>query len=133
MNKKIFKTLEYNKIIEMLLERSHSPMGKEQVDSLMPSPDIEDVKKRQKETADAVKISSRKGRIPLGGLKDIRLALKRVDIGGILVSTDLLKVADVLRCAKRVKDYAKDERNPETYPALDKIFEQISANNKGNK
>ena len=125
MNNKVLKTLEYNKIIEKLFSKTHSPMGKEKVEALMPSPDIEEVKKRQGETADAVAMSLKRGRIPLGGLKDIRMPLKRVDIGAILASTDLLHVADVLRCAKRVKDYAKDERKQESYPSLDGIFEQI--------
>ena len=125
MNNKVLKTLEYNKIIEKLLSKAHSPMGMEKVKALLPSPDINEVRKRQQETADAVSMSSRKGRIPLGGLKDIRMSLKRVDIGAILASTDLLHIADVLRCAKRAKDYAKDDRKPEVYPALDGIFEQI--------
>jgi len=125
MNNKVLKTLEYNKIIEKLLGKTHSPMGKEKVKALMPSSNMEEVQKRQQETADGVTMSFQKGRIPLGGLKDIRMALKRVDIGASLASTELLHIADVLRCAKRVKDYAKDERKQESYPALDEIFEQI--------
>lgn len=125
MNKKVLKTLEYNKIIEKLLSKAHSPMGIEQIKALMPSSDIAEVTKRQKETADAVSMSFRKGRIPMGGLKDIRIALKRVDIGAVLASTELVYIADVMRCAKRVKDYAKDNGKGEVYPALDPIFEQL--------
>lgn len=125
MNDKVLKTLEYNKIIERLLSFVHSPMGKEQINKLLPSPCIDEVSKRQSETADAVTISLRKGKIPLGGLKDIRIALKRVEIGAILSSTELLEVSDVLRSAKRVKDYRKDECKEEEYPALDEIFEQV--------
>ena len=125
MNSKVLKTLEYNKIIEKLLSKAHSPMGSEKIKALMPSPEIEEVRKRQRETADAVSMSFRKGRIPMGGLKDIRISLKRVDVGAVLGSSDLLHIADVMRCAKRVKAYAKDEGKEYTYPALDPIFEQI--------
>ncbi|HHX59819.1 MAG TPA: endonuclease MutS2 [Epulopiscium sp.] len=125
MNSKVLKTLEYNKIIEKLLSKAHSPMGIEKIKALMPSSDIEEVTKRQKETADAVSMSFRKGRIPMGGLKDIRIALKRVEIGAVLASTELVHIADVMRCAKRVKDYAKNEGKEQFYPALDPIFEQV--------
>ena len=125
MNDKVLETLEYNKIIAKLLSKAHSPMGIEKIKALMPSSDIKEVSKRQKETANAVSMSFRKGRIPMGGLKDIRIALKRVEIGAVLASSDLLHIADVMRCAKRVKDYSKDEGKEYSYPALDHIFEQI--------
>lgn len=125
MNSKVLETLEYNKIMEKLLSKAHSPMGKEKIYALLPSSDIEEVTKRQKETADAVGMSFKKGRIPMGGLKDIRTGLKRVGIGAVLASTELIHIADVMRCAKRVKDYSKDEGKEEFYPALDQIFEQV--------
>lgn len=125
MNDKALKTLEYNKIIEQLLGYAHSPMGKEQVEALLPSDDIGEVRKRQKETADGVKLSFKRGRIPLGGLKDIRVGMKRAEIGAVLSSVELLHMADVLRCAKRVKDYSTDDRKEEVYPALDEIFARV--------
>ncbi|NLI89655.1 MAG: endonuclease MutS2 [Epulopiscium sp.] len=126
MNKKVLNTLEYNKIIDKLLSKAHSVMGKEKVEGLLPSSDIEEVSRRQSQTSDAVSMAFRKGSIPMGGLRDIRPALKRIEIGAILSSTELIHIADVIRCAKGVKDYTKEEGKERSYPEIDMIFEKVT-------
>lgn len=125
MNEKVLHTLEYDKIIEKLVHYAVSPMGKKMAGELVPSSALGEIVENQKETTDAVSMSLRKGGIPLGGLKDIRSALKRVRVGGVLSIAELLYVADVLRVCRKVKNYAKDERKQEVYETLDPLFAAI--------
>ncbi|WP_058486441.1 endonuclease MutS2 [Defluviitalea phaphyphila] len=126
MEEKTLKTLEYDKIIEKLANYAVSPMAKEIIMNLKPSSNYNKIIKMQKETSDAVSMILRKGSIPLGGFKDVRNALKRVKIGGILSATELLYIADLLRVCRKVKNYYKDERKQESYETLNSLFEEIT-------
>lgn len=125
MEDRTLKTLEYNKIIQKLANYAVSPMAKEMAEHLRPSSEYSEVIRMQKETSDAVSMILRKGSIPLGGFRDTRSALRRVKIGGILSTTELIHIADLLRVCKKVKNYSKDERKQETYETLDPLFEGI--------
>ena len=125
MNKKALQTLEYPKILSQLAHYAVSSMGKDKARALTPSIDREEIQAFQRETSDAASMIIRKGGIPLGGLKDIRAALKRVRIGGILSMEELLHIADVLRVCHKVKSYAQRENEEEGYPSLEPLFQNI--------
>ena len=84
MNERTLKKLEFHKIKEMLKAHAVTESGKERVEALLPSSDYEEVVKLQQETAEALAMSVKKGKAPLGSTKEIRTALKRVEIGAIL-------------------------------------------------
>ena len=65
MNTKCLKTLEYNKIIDMLESHAISGLGKEQVRNLKPMTDIGSIESAQMETSDALKRIYKKGTIPM--------------------------------------------------------------------
>jgi len=125
MNEKALKVLEYNKIKQMLVGYAISPMGKEKAQQLEPVNDIFEINSWQAQTTDAVSMSLRKGKIPLYGLKDIRGSLKRAEMGGALNIEELLHVGEVLRTARQVKNYSKDERKQEVYESLEPFFDSI--------
>ena len=125
MNEKALKTLEYHKILTRLEHYAVSPMGKEKASHLKPSTNIEEIRSFQRETSDASSMIIRKGGIPLGGLKDIRGALKRSRIGGVLSMEELLYIADVLRVCYKVKSYARLETEEEGYKSLEPLFQNI--------
>ena len=54
MNKKALKTLEYNKIIDKLVDLAVSGLGKEKAKNLIPMTDINEIKISQQETGDAL-------------------------------------------------------------------------------
>lgn len=56
MNKKVLKTLEYNKIIDRLSDCACSELGKEKCRKLEPISDLNKIKNLQKETADALSL-----------------------------------------------------------------------------
>ncbi len=129
MNEKALKTLEFNKIKRMLVERTISVMGKEKAEELVPTNDLFEINSWQAQTTDAVSMALRRGRIPLYGLKDIRDCLKRAEMGGSLSIEELLNVGSVLRTARQVKNYSKDERKQEIYESLEPFFESIEVLN----
>ena len=72
MNEKVFRTLEFDKILSKLRDYAVSPMGKEMAEELRPSSEAYEINKWQNETSDAYSMIMRKGNIPLGGLREIR-------------------------------------------------------------
>ncbi|GKX32114.1 endonuclease MutS2 [Vallitalea longa] len=122
MNTKVLKTLEYNKIIEQLVSKTSSKMGKELSSSLVPYCDLATINNKQKETSQAATMILRRGSLALGGLKDIRASIKRLFIGGDLSQIELLNIGELLRVAKQVKAYAKSAKDTNTANNLDIIY-----------
>lgn len=125
MNEKALKTLEYTKIRDRLSALALSPMGKEKCDELVPMHDIDAIKREQKETTEAVNMSLKKGRLPLGGIKDIRTQLGRAEAGGVLGIEELMAVGDFLYVCRKVKNYAKQENKADVFPVLEDYFEIV--------
>jgi DNA mismatch repair protein MutS2 len=105
MDNRALKVLEYDKIIQMLQDRTVSSLGRYIAEKLKPSADFDKVRERLKETSDASVFLWRKGSPPFGGIHDIRPSLKRVEIGSMLGIPELLAVGDVLRCGRIIKKY----------------------------
>ena len=110
MNEKVLRVLEYDKIVEKLIERASSALGKGLAGDLRPYTDIDQVNNSQKETTDAVNCILRKGTPPLGGIHDIRNIIKRAEAGGMLNPGDLMKVGDVLRASRNLKGYLSRDK-----------------------
>lgn len=126
MNEKTLKVLEYFKIIDILSEHASSSLGKERILALRPITKITKMQEALQETSETIKIILQKGRIPLGGLNDIRPFLKKAKIGSILSPGELLKIAQVLKTSEEVKSYIKEERNLESpYPITSDIINEI--------
>ncbi|SDZ29619.1 DNA mismatch repair protein MutS2 [Proteiniborus ethanoligenes] len=120
MNEKTLRVLEYGKIIQLLVNKTESSLGKDIASNLSPSIDLEEVEYFQKETDEAVSILIKRGNPPLGGIHDVLPEVKRAEIGSVLSPGGLLKVADTLRAARRIKGflgYDKGDRES-SYPLL---------------
>ena len=105
MNKRSLRILEFNKILSMVAEYATSPMAKRRVDRMKPQRDIEQIRKLQEETNDALNRLNRHGNINFSGLCDIGASIKRLEVQGTLTSKELLDIAAVLQVAKAVKQY----------------------------
>ena len=107
MKSKTLKTLEYTKIIDRLTELASSPLGQEKCRGLVPSKDISEIRKMQRETSDALSRLWKKGAVSFSGTRDIRGSIKRLDIGSTLSQKELLDISSVLNVALRIKPLAK--------------------------
>jgi len=127
LNDKALRILEYNKIIDMLCENTVSPMGRDIAADLKPSGDLNEIKELLQETTEAVNLTLKKGSIPIGGVQDIRMPLKKVKMGSFLEPGELLKVADTLRAARRLKAFMNEDRGEESFPIIEYYIDTLSA------
>ncbi|MEW8973980.1 MAG: endonuclease MutS2 [Tissierellaceae bacterium] len=111
MNSKTLKVLEYNKIINLLLEKAESELGKEKVRQIKPIANKEKVEHLLRETDEALSLLIKRGNPPLYGIHSIKHELKRVKMGGSLTPRGLLKVSDSLRVSRGLKKYIKENES----------------------
>ncbi len=126
LNEKIFKTMEYRKIIDQLIKYTQTPMGKEAADRLVPVPDLEEVKRLLQGTEEAFTVDRLKGAPSFGGIVDMTPAVKRARIGGTLNPHELLGVATTLEGARRIKRYLASMHEEHPAQLLHALSENIS-------
>ena len=119
MDLKALKTLEYNKIIEMLEEHVSSDGAQKMCRELLPMTDIESIRLAQEETSDALTRIFQKGSLSFNGVKDIRTSLKHLEIGGTLSIEELLNICTLLETTNKVKTYSRRERDDIKPDSLD--------------
>lgn len=129
MNERALKILEFNKITQKLEDLAISPMGKALARDLKPMDNLPDIKTAQKETTLAANMALKKGRLPLGGLKDIRPQLKRATVGGILNTEELLHIGRFLYVSRRVKNYSTAEKKDDDFGDITVYFEMVKTVN----
>ncbi|MBQ1856456.1 MAG: endonuclease MutS2 [Anaerovibrio sp.] len=107
MEQDSFKVLEYKKILERLQNKAGSILGKELAGGLQPSSDIDEVKERLRETAEAVMVSSM-ANPPLGGIRDIRELMKKIGIGAVIETSEIMDVLTTMYAMRGVKKFFKE-------------------------
>ena len=130
MNEKTLYKLEFHKVKELVKAYATTEGGKVKIDQLMSEATLNAVTHLQKETADALLMSVKKGKLPLSQLKPVAPILKRVEIGAILSGGELLVVRDALRMTRKAKSYYQDAiSNGEVYEVIGPYFEALSPQN----
>ncbi|HML31733.1 endonuclease MutS2 [Sporomusa sphaeroides] len=124
MEVSVFTTLEFNKIRDMLAERTGSVMGRELAESIIPVNDAGEVEIRLAETAEARTVMNQVSAVPLGGIRDVRAGIKRAALGAILEPHELLAVASTLYAARRMKNFLAEL--PVEIPLLAAMAGQIT-------
>ena len=121
MNSRVLKTLEYDKIIRRLLEKTATPLGTEKAAGLVPMDELEDIEQAQQETSDALSRIYAFGPVSCSGARDIRDSLLRLKIQASLSITELLSVNALLIAAYRVRSYGM-KQDPEKPDSLTERF-----------
>jgi len=121
MDEKTLHTLEYDKILERLAGYTAFAASADRARALRPSKDIEEVRRRQAETREALQLQVSHSDLTIGGARDVREAVDLARRGGVLDPTDILDVKSTLVSARNlVRTF---ERLSAQYPHL---FEIIS-------
>ena len=103
---KSLQTIELPAVLELLAGKASSDGAKAMARALRPAAEMGRVRERQTETTSAKTMMETKGSPSFSGLKDVRPALARADMGGMLNTRELLDIAGVLFCARAVSSYA---------------------------
>lgn len=125
MNKH-YKTLELDKILEMLAKEIPFDEGAALALELEPSHDIGEVRYLLRQTYDAHMLIGRFGSPSMGGLKNITSPLKRAEAGGVLMFSELLQISRVLAVIRGLKDWKARSAGIET--VLDEFFNLLVPN-----
>lgn len=112
VNKKVCKTLEFDKIINMLAEEADSPLGRESARHLRPLSNKNEIIALQAETTHALTRIFHHGALSFHGLSDIRPSLIPLSKGGTLGTGELLRIGALLDVTKRA--IAFDQKDEET-------------------
>ena len=125
MNEKVLRILEYTKIIDRLIEKAGSELGKALCRKLVPMTDLNDITKAQQETTDALSRIIKKGATSFGSNHDIGWATKSLDKGSTISIPELLKVAGLLENVNRIKQYGRPKRDDEVPDSLTEYFDTL--------
>ena len=125
VNKKVLKTLEYNKIIDRLAEHATSDPGRRLCRELVPMTELSDIESAQQETADALTRLFKKGSISFGSTRELGMSLKSLEIGSTLSIPELLHIASLLENTARVKNYGKKDREDVPDDSLTPLFSAL--------
>lgn len=102
------KTLEFDKVKNMLASKAATPLGKEAALALQIESSFEKVKRLQQETFEALYILDSGKRFPFGGAHNITADVKRAEIGGILDTEALMKIMTTAAAVRQVKQFIVD-------------------------
>ncbi|MBU3208315.1 endonuclease MutS2 [Clostridium algidicarnis] len=125
MNNRALKILEFSKVKDEIKRYASTKAAKDIIDDLVPYTNVYEVNRSLKETEEAFNSMVKKGPPPFYGLYDVRDYLIRIEKGGGVLATNLLKIAQMLRCSRGIKDYVNRKVEEESFPMLENICEGI--------
>ena len=125
MNQKTLTKLEFDKIISRLEEEAGSFRGRQLCRRLKPSTDLEKINTYQEQTAAAYTRIVRKGRISFSDAAPVEESMKRLEIGGVLSISELLRICRLLSNAARAKAYGRHDTQEDAADCLDAFFDQL--------
>lgn len=125
MNQKTLSKLEFDKITALLEEEAGSFRGRQLCRRTRPLTDIEKINTLQEQTAAAFTRIIKKGRISFGDAVPVEESMKRLEIGGALSITELLRIRKLLANTARVKSYGRHDTQEDCCDCLDIFFDQL--------
>lgn len=126
MNDKAIRVLEFNKIKEQLKTFTNTYAAKDIIDELKPYGSLYEVREHLEETKEAFQLLIKKGAPPFEGVYDVREPISRAEKGSSLMAGQLLKIAQVMRSARRFKEYISHKEEEESYRVIEDICSGIN-------
>ncbi len=123
---KYLKSIEFDKILEMLAEQTSTEDARELVLSLEPSGGLYEAEMLLRETSDAHALIGRFGSPGFGGLYNMTGAARRAEAGAVLTTLELLRVAALLRVIRSTVEWRSKCESVET--VLDMRFGALMPN-----
>ena len=123
MQEKVLKTLEYDKIAEMLKAKTVTCAGAELAEGMEPYDTFDKVKSALAFTAEAETVIIRTGRSPIDSFPDMRECLKRIHAALFVSPAELMGISRCLRVSRLAKEAVEREEN---VPLLSNLAGYIS-------
>ena len=117
------QTLELPSVLELLAGEAVSEPAKEACRAVRPSVYRTEITQWLAETTAG--LMTLRGSPSFSGVRDVRGALARADMGGVLNTRELLSVAGVLTSARAVRSYGM---SAEKQSCIDSLFRSLQAN-----
>lgn len=105
METRVLKTLEFDKIRDLVAEHCTSSAGRSYMDKLVPVSDFTEVIRLLEETDEGLSILRIRGNVPMGGIKDIRPHAKRAQMGGMLSAYELMETSNTIRASRILRHF----------------------------
>ena len=129
MKDKTLNVLDYSKIIEMLGEQASSDMTKKLISELRPVCCAQEIREKQQETTESVRLITAKGPLPVGGFYDIKGLAGFARKGGVLTMAQLLRILYNMKAAERTAAFLKGDGVPEL-PVISSMVEILAVHSK---
>lgn len=124
MDAKSLEVLEWPQVVALLARQATNPMGRDRCEAIALSTKLDEVSAALRVTSECKEFLRRIGSLPLGGIADLRAALKRADQGLTLPGPELLAIAHTLRAGKQLKAFVLEQA--EHFAALAELVEPIA-------
>ncbi len=110
MNERTLRILEFPKIIAQITSLAATSLGKELIADIKPLNDFNQIRESQQITTETVMILAESDGVPLGGIFDVRNAVKKASLEGILSSHELLEISSTLRASRLMREFLVSKR-----------------------
>ena len=126
---KALKVLEYDKIIEMLLDLTQGELARDLVENLEPSNDIDVIRRMQEETSEAYRILVRYGDIDYSAASHIKHLVSKASLGSMLFIEDLYDIMQNIFLVSSIKRYLKTSIEDENLNLnhLRKLYDSLAS------
>ncbi|MFR7871112.1 MAG: endonuclease MutS2 [Fenollaria timonensis] len=104
---KALKVLEYDKIIDMLLDLTQGELARDLVEKLEPSNDIDEIRRMQEESSEAYRVLARYGDIDYSSATHIKHLVSKASLGSMLFIEDLYDIMQNIFLVSSIKRYLK--------------------------
>lgn len=105
METRVLKTLEFDKIRDLVAAHCTSSAGRSYMEKLVPVNDFKEVIRLLEETDEGLSILRIRGNVPMGGIKDIRPHAKRAQMGGMLSAYELMETSNTIRASRILRHF----------------------------
>ncbi|HXH22879.1 MAG TPA: endonuclease MutS2 [Dehalococcoidia bacterium] len=116
MDEHALRVLEYDKVIDRLAKLTSFAGGRDLALALQPSPDFDEVLRRQRLLAEAIRLRRLRTPLNLTSASDVRPAVEKAALGGVLDTHQLLEIANTQQVAETVR--AATARHESDMPLL---------------
>lgn len=126
---KALKVLEYDKIIEMLLDLTQGGLARDLVENLEPSNDIDEIRRMQEETSEAYRVLVRYGDIDYSAASHIKHLVSKASLGSMLFIEDLYDIMQNIFLVSSIKRYLKTSIEDENLNLnhLRKLYDSLAS------